>query len=201
MNLALLHRNALLSSYQKNELLLDFARFLKDADWRLYASEGTHLFLKSHDIPSKNISDIVGPPMLGHRVVTLSREIHAGLLAATEKDFWELSALNIPVFGLVYCTLYPLERTIRESNGDGDKVTEGTDIGGPALLRSAAKGRRIVVADPLDIDLAKRLITHGTDLAIETRLRANAERKVSHYAALSADFWREYENDLIGVES
>jgi phosphoribosylaminoimidazolecarboxamide formyltransferase/IMP cyclohydrolase len=201
VNLAYAQRNALISSYEKNETLLTFARFLRDQSWRIYASEGTHNFLKRHDIPSKNISDIVGHPILGHRVVTLSRELHAGLLAHTEEDMRELSNMNVPAFGLVYCTLYPLEKTIRESGGDSKKVTDGTDIGGPTLLRSAAKGMRIVVADPLDLSLAERMVTHGYDIQLIARLNGKAERTVSHYAKLSAEFWEDYDDDITGVES
>jgi AICAR transformylase/IMP cyclohydrolase PurH len=89
VNLAYAQRNALISSFEKNERLLAFARFLRDHSWRIYASEGTHNFFAKNNIPSKNISDIVGHPILGHRVVTLSRELHAGLHAPTEEDMRE----------------------------------------------------------------------------------------------------------------
>src|SRR3989338_4304276 len=99
---------ALLSSYEKNESVLRLARLLAKNNWNLLGSSGTTKYLKENGVDCKDVADTVGPPILGHRVVTLSREIYAGLLAVTDADYKELERLNIPVIDLVYVNLYPL---------------------------------------------------------------------------------------------
>src|SRR3989344_2240264 len=134
-------KTALLASYEKDETLLRLGRLLKDNGRALLGSMGTAKYLNDNKIPCRDVAEIVGPPMLGHRVVTLSRELHAGLLS-TEADAAELEKLGVPRIDLVYVTLYPLEKTIADPKATPDDVLEKTDIGGPTLLRAAAKGRR-----------------------------------------------------------
>ena len=131
---------------------------------------------------------MVGPPILGHRVVTLSRELHAGLLA-TDADQAELDKLGVPRIDLVYVTLYPLEKTIADS-ASPEQVLEKTDIGGPTLLRAAAKGRRIVLSSPSQIDeLETRLGGGSFDDKYLTSLAAAAERRVADHVGASATYW------------
>lgn len=92
-----------------------------------------------------------GGAILGHRVVTLSREIHAGLLSRNvQEDIDELARLGIPRFDLVCVDLYPLEEEIAKPDGTRESVIEKTDIGGPTLIRSAVKGGRLVICEPDD---------------------------------------------------
>src|SRR3989344_8971741 len=150
-------KTALLSAYQKTDALADFARELKKRRWDILASAGTKKFLDEKGIASTDVATIVGPPILGHRVVTLSREIHAGILAKDE-DQAELDRLGIRRIDLVYVDLYPLEEEIARTGATEESVIEKTDIGGPALLRSAAKGRRIVLSSPAQFDNALEYI-------------------------------------------
>src|SRR3989344_7049763 len=143
-------KTALLASYEKDEHVVKLGRLLLDNSWNILASAGTAKFLNENKITARDVSEIVGPPILGHRVVTLSRELHAGLLA-TDADQAELDKLGVPRIDLVYVTLYPLEKTIADS-ASPEQVLEKTDIGGPTLLRAAAKGRRIVLSSPSQID-------------------------------------------------
>src|SRR3989344_1889605 len=139
-----------LIAVSKKEGIEEFAQALYDMGWDLIASDGTCRHLAAHGIKSKNVAEIVGAPILGHRVVTLSREIHAALLAEdTPEDNAELERLGIPRIDLVYVDLYPLVEEIAKTERTILSVIEKTDIGGPTLLRSAAKGRRIVVSSPL----------------------------------------------------
>ena len=188
-------RTALLASYEKDEALVQLGEFLKDNDWSLMGSAGTAKYLKEHNIPCRDVAEIVGAPILGHRVVTLSRELHAGLLA-TEKDGAELEKLGVPRIDLVYVTLYPLEKTIADPKSTPEDVLEKTDIGGPTLLRAAAKGRRIVISDPLQIPMVQSFITDG-ELDEErerlvTHLAAAAERRVADYVSASAEYWESH---------
>src|SRR3989338_8608152 len=105
-------KTALLTSYEKDASLMRLARLLNANGWDLLGSRGTAKHLSALGIPCRDVADIVGPPILGHRVVTLARKIYASLLAVTEDDFHELDRLNIRPIGLVYVTLYPLEEAI-----------------------------------------------------------------------------------------
>lgn len=186
-------KTALLSSYAKNEPLLRLARLLREHEWNLLGSAGTVRFLKEHAIACTDVSDIVGSPILGHRVVTLSRELFAGMLAASENDHQELERLHLHCIDLVYVTLYPLEETIRDPSATPADVLEKTDIGGPTLLRAAAKGRRLALSNPAQIDELEEWLSRGSPEkereGMVTRLAAVAERRVAEYVAASASYW------------
>lgn len=181
---------ALLSSYEKDQNLLRLGTLLQANRWTLLGSAGTAKYLKENGVPCQDVAEIVGSPILGHRVVTLSRELHAALLSRPE-DSNELERLRIEPIDLVYVTLYPLEKTI-ESGASRDTVLEETDIGGPTLLRSAAKGRRIVLSSPDQIDeFEKRFANTNFDEHYRVALAAAAERRVAEYVATSANYWEQ----------
>ena len=183
---------ALLASYEKDDNLLRLGRLLNNNEWKLLGSAGTAKYLNENGIPCRDVAEIVGTPILGHRVVTLSREIHAALLA-TEADSAELEKLGVPRIDLAYVTLYPLEETIKKPGVSEAEVIEKTDIGGPALLRSAAKGRRVVLSNPSQINELESWFSRGSpDAELEafvTRLVAAAERRVADYVNASATYW------------
>ncbi|PIR84024.1 hypothetical protein COU18_01285 [Candidatus Kaiserbacteria bacterium CG10_big_fil_rev_8_21_14_0_10_51_14] len=186
-------KTALLASYEKDDALLRLGRLLSENGWNLLGSAGTAKYLNENTIPCRDVAETVGAPILGHRVVTLSRELHAGLLAATPADVEELQKLNISPIDLVYVTLYPLEKTIADPLSTPADVIEKTDIGGPTLLRAGAKGRRIVLSDPSQVELVETWIKNGAEdnerEAMVTRLVAAAERRVADYVDASATYW------------
>jgi phosphoribosylaminoimidazolecarboxamide formyltransferase/IMP cyclohydrolase len=186
-------KTALLASYEKDDALLRLGRLLTENGWTLLGSAGTAKYLNENKVSCRDVAEIVGPPILGHRVVTLSRELHAGLLAATPADFEELQKLNIAAIDLVYVTLYPLEKTIADPLATPADVIEKTDIGGPTLLRAAAKGRRLALSDPSQIDDIELFVKNGEPEhereALTTRLVAAAERRVADYVGTSARYW------------
>jgi len=197
-------RAALISVFDKTGIE-DFARQLHAWQWDILASGGTAKYLAEHGIPVHDVADLVGGgAILGHRVVTLSREIHAGLLARrTEDDRAELKRLGIPWIGLVCVDLYPLEAVIADENATDETVRESTDIGGPALLRSAAKGERIVISQAhqrqLVIDWMKTGC-RGHD-AMMKHLAAEAEKVCANYALRSAEHWSRGEiRGLVGQQ-
>src|SRR3990167_4721676 len=144
-------RTALLSVFHKDGIV-EFARELLELDFSLFASGGTARTLAETGIPVKDVAELVGGgAILGHRVVTLSREVHAGLLARdNEEDRAELENLGVPFIDMVVCDFYPLREEIAKEGATVDSVINQTDIGGPTMVRSGAKGGRIVVIDPLD---------------------------------------------------
>ncbi len=186
-------KTALLASYEKDDALKRLGKLLIDNGWTLLGSAGTAKYLMDNSIPCRDVAGIVGPPILGHRVVTLAREVYAGLLAATDADAVELKNLGIAPIELVYVTLYPLEETIADSSATPEDIIEKTDIGGPTLLRAAAKGRRLALSSPEQIDALEAWIKSGSPEserdALTTKLAAAAERRVAEYVDASARYW------------
>lgn len=190
-------KTALLSVYNKDGLE-DFAHILEVHGWQILASSGTAKYLKEKGVQARDVAEIVGPPILGHRVVTLSREIHAGLLAQdTPEDQAELDRLGIPWIDLVYVNLYPLVEEMAREGCTLESVIEKTDIGGPALLRSAAKGGRIVLCRPEDVGEVSKFLSLHQEPPPELilRLAAIAEFDVSAYCLSSSNFLYHYQVD------
>ena len=185
-------KTALLASYEKDAALLRLGKLLKANGWELLGSAGTAVYLNENGIVCKDIAEKVGPPILGHRVVTLSREVQAALLALPE-DSAELSRLDIEPIDLVYVVLYPLEKAIADPKSTPKDVLGKTDIGGPTLLRSAAKGRRLTLSDPAQINDLEEWFSRGSPeterAALVMRLAAAAERRVADYVDASARYW------------
>jgi phosphoribosylaminoimidazolecarboxamide formyltransferase/IMP cyclohydrolase len=139
---------ALLSVYDKTGIT-DFAAGLVELGWQVYASGGTARAVQEAGVAVTDVSELVGgDAILGHRVVTLSREISAGLLAdkSSSEDVAEMSKLGLPIIDLVCVDMYPLDEAIAKPGSTKADVILQTDIGGPTMLRSAAKGRRVVLS-------------------------------------------------------
>ncbi len=185
-------RTALLASYEKDSSLVRLGKMLTDAGWNILGSAGTAKYLNENGIACRDVAEIIGAPILGHRVVTLSRELHAGLLS-TDADAAELAKLGVPRIDLVYVTLYPLEKTIADPSSTPNDVIDKTDIGGPTLLRAAAKGRRLTLSNPAQIDALELFIKSGSPESareeLVVRLAAAAERRVADYVSTSASYW------------
>lgn len=190
-------QTALLSAFRKDEALRAFAAGLVARDWNILASQGTKKFLDQHGIPSTDVASIVGEPILGHRVVTLSREIHAGILARLDNadDMAELERIRISPIHLVYVDMYPVEEELVNPARTIESVIEKIDIGGPTLLRAAAKAGRIVVSHARHFDPVLEYVSKAQDLNPADALRfrmdlaAVAEGTVAAYAILVADFY------------
>ncbi len=185
-------KTALISVYDKKDIE-KFAKGLIDAGWEILASGGTAKYLSARGISVKDVADLVGgEAILGHRVVTLSREIHAGLMArkGDKRDMSELEKLGIPFIDLVCVDLYPLEEAIAKPDVSFESVIEATDIGGPTMIRSAAKGGRIVICDPADRDRVVAEIKEMGEVGEEKRkeLASKAEFTVAKYCLASARF-------------
>ena len=183
-------RTALVSVYDKTGII-EFAKDLISLDFKILASGGTAKHLKDAGVPVEDIANTVGGAILGHRVVTLSREVHAGLLAKDNKeDRKELEKLKIPFIDLVCCDLYPLEDEIKNPKATRESVIEKTDIGGPTMIRSGAKGRRITICDPADRAKVIEWLENGEKDRDEflNKLAGKAEATVSRYISLSSSY-------------
>ncbi len=138
-------QRALISVYDKTGLV-DFAAGLVELGWELIASAGSAVVLNAAGLATVDVADYTGsPPMLGHRVVTLHPRIHGGILADRDDPVHQgdLAAHGIAEIDLVVVNLYPFETA---------PSVEMIDIGGPAMLRAAAKNHAhvAVVTEPAD---------------------------------------------------
>lgn len=169
-----------------------FAKDLVDLGWEIMSSSGTAKFLKENGVDCTDLTSFVGEPILGHRVVSLSREFYAMLLSRFEnaEDMNELAKLKLPYISLVCCDMYPLENEINNTNSTLESVIEKTDIGGPTMLRAAAKGKRIVVCDSSDrekvLDWLKN--SEPDSEAFKRALAGKAEYTVAKYCMASAEY-------------
>jgi phosphoribosylaminoimidazolecarboxamide formyltransferase / IMP cyclohydrolase len=183
-------QNALISVYDKKGIET-FAQGLVELDWNILSSGGTARYLDEAGVPVTNVSELVGgEAILGHRVVTLSREVHAGLMAdpSEEEDMAELDNLGIPFIDLVCVDMYPLQAEVQNPIASPTAIREMTDIGGPTMLRAGAKGRRIVVAYPKQREPVLEWLREGQPDSEDRRLElaASAELVVADYVMASA---------------
>ncbi len=109
---------AFISVFNK-EGIDSFAKDLVDLGWDIMSSSGTAKYLKEKGVECSDLADLVGGPILGHRVVSLSREFYAMLLARPDnaEDVEELKRLNLPFISLVCCDMYPLEEEVSKKDG------------------------------------------------------------------------------------
>jgi len=139
-------RRALLSVSNRDGLT-DFAKGLQDLGAILFATGGTASFLRSHGLPVADLEQLTGHgAILEGRVKTLHPKVHGAILAVPTRDehVRDLAALGVERFDLVVVNLYPFAETVAKGAPDAD-IIENIDIGGVALLRSAAKNAEHVV--------------------------------------------------------
>lgn len=193
---------ALLSTYHKDERLRALAANLVSLGWKLLASAGTKGFLDAYGILSTDIGDLVGPPVLDHRVVTLDRKICTAILAQLDSpgDLAELKRIGVEPIELVYVDLYPLAKELENPTCTFHSVVEKTDIGGRTLLSAAAKGHRFVLSDPDQFEPVITFLRSPPDPGqpvgliagnkFMSQLAADAEAKVTAHALLSSAFYQ-----------
>lgn len=145
-------KTALISVSDKTNII-NFAKEISNLGIKIISTGGTADALSKADVPLQEVSNITGyPEMLDGRVKTLHPIIHAGLLAKrNEKKHMDLLKKHkIKTIDLLVCNLYPFEKTIQKPKVDMDEVIENIDIGGPTLIRAAAKNYKdvIVVTNP-----------------------------------------------------
>ncbi len=181
---------ALLSVSDKTGLVA-FARGLHELGIELVASGGTAGTLRGAGLPVVDVAELTGSPeMLGGRVKTLHPRVHGGILARRdhENDQRDLASHEIRPIDLVVVNLYPFEATVARPDVAYADVVEKIDIGGPGMIRAAAKNHAdvAVVVDPADYaDVLHELQTHQGSLAPETRRRL-ALRAFARTAAYDA---------------
>src|SRR5437870_5008756 len=198
-------RRALLSVSDKKHLV-PFAETLSAAGIELISTGGTAKALRGHGLPVTDLSSYTGfPEMLDGRVKTLHPKIHGGLLYLRNHPEHEAAVAShgIQPIDLVVVNLYPFEQTVAKANVTVEEAIENIDIGGPAMLRSAAKNHAsvTVVTDPRDYDeVAAQIRANGnTTLALRQKLAARVYARTSEYdAAIAAHLGKSF--DSAGVQ-
>jgi len=166
---------AVLSVYDKTGAV-EFARQLAGFGVELLSTGGTAKLLRDAGLPVRDVAELTGwPEMLGGRVKTLHPKIHGGILyrRGLAGDREEAARHGIAPIDLVIVNLYPFEATAAKAGLTAEELIENIDIGGPAMLRSAAKNFESVgvVCDPADYGEVSAEIAKTRELSLATRLR------------------------------
>lgn len=177
--------------------IIDFAKALKQFGWTLIATGGTLKTLRSAGLEVMDIQDVTGfPEICEGRVKTLHPKVHGGLLARRDKEehLAQIAENNITPIDMVCVNLYPFEATISKPDFTMEDAIENIDIGGPSMLRSAAKNFRdvTVVCDPDDYATIIEEISLNGNTQYETRLKlsAKAYTHTALYDSKIAEFMR-----------
>ena len=190
-------KRALVSVSDKSGLV-DFVKGLQTAGWEIIATGGTQKLLENSGVKTIGISDVTGfPEICDGRVKTLHPKVHGGLLARRDEPS-HLQALEengISFIDLVCVNLYPFRETIAKEGVSMADAIENIDIGGPSMLRSAAKNYNdvTVVCDPADYNTILAEINATGNTTVETRLQlsAKAYTHTAQYDACIATHMRE----------
>src|SRR5262245_6766671 len=164
-------RRALLSVSDKTQLI-PFARALASAGVELLSTGGTYRTLREADIPVDTVESYTGSPeVMDGRVKTLHPRVHGGILMRGAEDDADLARLGGKPIDLVVVNLYPFERTAAKQGASLAEIIENIDIGGPSMVRSAAKNhtRVAVVCDPTDYDRVLSEIASSGEVSLSTR--------------------------------
>jgi phosphoribosylaminoimidazolecarboxamide formyltransferase / IMP cyclohydrolase len=190
--------NRALISVSDKTGIVPFARRLSEMGIEIISTGGTAALLKDESISHIEIEQFTGfPEILNGRVKTLHPKVHGGLLFLRDNPDHrqQAAAHQIQPIDLVVVNLYPFESTVAEPNVTLEQAVEQIDIGGPSMLRSAAKNYRsvTVVSDPADYDMVlKEMELHDgeTTLTLREQFAIKAFLKSSRYDQAIADFLR-----------
>lgn len=178
--------------------LVDFVKGLQSCGWEIIATGGTQKLLEQNGVKTIGISEVTGfPEICDGRVKTLHPKVHGALLARRDEPS-HLQALKdngIEFIDMVCVNLYPFKQTISKEGVTMADAIENIDIGGPSMLRSAAKNYKdvTVVCDPNDYDKVLGEIKANGNTSVETRLQlsAKAYTHTAEYDMCISQFMRE----------
>jgi phosphoribosylaminoimidazolecarboxamide formyltransferase / IMP cyclohydrolase len=185
-------RRALLSVSEKTGVI-DLARALASRGVELLSTGGTAKLLSGTGIAVREVAEHTGfPEIMDGRVKTLHPKIHGGLLGRRGIDEAVMAAHGIEPIDLLVVNLYPFAQTIARADASYAEAIENIDVGGPAMLRGAAKNHAAVavLVDPADYAalLAELDASGGTSFALRARLAAKAFAHTAAYDAMVADY-------------
>ncbi len=189
-------KRALVSVTDKTGIV-EFCKGLEELGYEVISTGGTKKVLDDAGVKTIGISDVTGfPEILGGRVKTLHPNVHGGLLAVRDSKSHQeqMKENNIDYIDLVCVNLYAFRKTVENGCAFEDAI-ENIDIGGPSMLRSAAKNHKYVtvVTDAADYDLVLNEIKENGDTSYETRLRLAAKvfRTTAQYDSMISQYLTE----------
>ncbi|MCG6118738.1 MAG: bifunctional phosphoribosylaminoimidazolecarboxamide formyltransferase/IMP cyclohydrolase [Aquimonas sp.] len=184
-------RRALLSVSDKTGLI-PLAQALSQAGVELLSTGGTARALREAGLSVRDVSELTGfPEIMDGRVKTLHPRVHGGLLGREDIDAAVMAEHGIAPIDLLVVNLYPFEATVARADCSFDDAVENIDIGGPAMLRAAAKNhaRVSVVVDPADYARVEAALgAGGTDAALRRELAAKTYAHTAHYDGRIAEW-------------
>ncbi|MDU6743945.1 bifunctional phosphoribosylaminoimidazolecarboxamide formyltransferase/IMP cyclohydrolase [Peptoniphilus harei] len=188
---------ALISVYDK-EGIVEFAKELVNRGWEIISTGGTYKKLKDAGIDVISVDKVTGfPEILDGRVKTLNPKIHAGILARRDlnEHMETLKEEEIGTIDMVVNNLYPFEEKLLEK-ADHDTMIENIDIGGPSMIRAAAKNYKdvYIVTDPADYDSVLNYIDKK-DPKFNEYLANKAFSYTAHYDAVISNYFAKREGD------
>ncbi len=188
---ALKPRRALLSVSDKTGIL-GLAQGLHAAGVELLSTGGTARLLRENDVPVREVSDVTGfPEIMAGRVKTLNPLIHGGILGRRGTDDEVMATHGITPIDLVVVNLYPFARTVADPDCDLPTAIENIDIGGPAMVRAAAKNHDdvAIVVNPADYEtVLAQIEAEGISMATRQRLASAAFSHTAQYDGMIADY-------------
>lgn len=195
-------KRALISVSDKTGIV-DLAKELSSVGVEIISTGGTHKTLSDAGINVINISDITGfPECLDGRVKTLHPKVHGGLLAmrSNPEHMKQINELGIEPIDMVIINLYPFKQTILKGHVELEEAIENIDIGGPTMLRAAAKNYQdvVVIVDPSDYQLVIDELKSSKEISVKTKFKLASKvfEHTSHYDTLIAKYLR----DKVGEE-
>lgn len=190
-------KRALVSVSDKTGLT-ELVQNLVNLDWEVISTGGTYHVLQQAGLPVVNISDVTGfPEILDGRVKTLHPNIHSGILARRDDEHHvkQLNELDLQFIDLVVVNLYPFQETVARPDVSWEEAIENIDIGGPSMLRAAAKNHHdvTVIVDADDYTELIRQLREKSDTTLAWRkaLAAKVFRHTAAYDSLIADYLTE----------
>ncbi len=196
-------KRALLTVFDKTNII-ELARRLREFEVELVTTGGTMKALRKEGIEVKSVSDMTGfPEILDGRVKTLHPKIHGGILALRDKGghISQLSEHGIFLFDLVVVNLYPFDKVIAKGDISEEEALENIDIGGPAMIRSAAKNYQsvCVMTSPSDYDLLIEELERGsglTSLEFRKKMAGIAFSRTAAYDTIITNYFGRDDQDF-----
>ena len=192
-------KRALISVYDK-EGVVELAKGLETLNWEIVSTGGSFRKLREAGVKVIEVDDVTGfPEILGGRVKTLNPFIHGGILYKREDEDHKktIKDMKIASIDMVVNNLYPFEDMLKKNSSEEDMI-ENIDIGGPSMIRAAAKNYRdvVIVTDPQDYEeVVDRLRMDNMDDKFKRKLAKKAFNYTAYYDSLIASYFNSLDED------
>lgn len=194
-------KRALISVFDKSHVV-EFAQGLTQLNYEIISTGGTLKLLQDSGVEAIGVDSVTGfPEILDGRVKTLHPKVHGGLLAkrSDESHLAQLKENDIHPIDIVAVNLYPFKETLAKEDSTDEEIIENIDIGGPTMLRAAAKNFAdvITIVDPADYDaILEQIKQDQVDFKVRQKLAAKVFRHTAQYDALISGYFAKATADI-----